>query len=156
MRVLAIDPGTEQSGYVVYEDGIVREAQIATNEVMLSVVELWRCAGDTTLAVEWVESYGMPVGREVFETVLWVGRFVERWGGNFERIPRRAVKLALCGSPRAKDTNVRQALIDRFGGSRGAAIGTKKNQGPLYGITSHMMSALAVAVTLEQQKGIEG
>ena len=60
-------------------------------------------------------------------------------------LPRRAVKLALCGDSRAKDANIRQALIDRFGGS--AAVGRKAAPGPLYGITRDVWSALAIAVT---------
>ena len=60
-------------------------------------------------------------------------------------LPRRAVKLALCGDSRAKDANIRQALIDRFGGS--AAIGRKAAPGPLYGISRDVWSALAIAVT---------
>jgi len=55
------------------------------------------------------------------------------------------VKLHLCGSARAKDTNIRQALIDRYGGS--AAIGKKAAPGPLYGVSKDVWSALAVAVT---------
>lgn len=46
----------------------------------------------------------------------------------------------------AKDANVRQALINRFGG-KDAAIGRKAAPGPLYGISRDMRSALAIAVT---------
>ena len=53
--------------------------------------------------------------------------------------------MALCKNNRAKDKNIRQALIDRFGPGK-AAIGTKKAPGPLYGLKSHLWSALAVAV----------
>jgi hypothetical protein len=42
---------------------------------------------------------------------------------------------------RAKDPNVRQALLDKIG-----PVGTKKNPGPLYGVSGHGWSALAVAV----------
>ena len=59
---------------------------------------------------------------------------------------REDVKLHLCGSPRAKDANIRQALIDRWGG-KAEAVGTVKKPGPLYGVKSHAWSALAVAVT---------
>src|SRR5438309_8443003 len=94
------------------------------------------------LVIEWIESYGMPVGKEIFDTVRWVGRFQQAWrdpeGVRF--IPRRAVKLHLCNSPRAKDSNVRQALLDKFGPQ-----GTKKNKGPLYGVKTHAWAALGVA-----------
>jgi hypothetical protein len=52
---------------------------------------------------------------------------------------------------RAKDQNIRQALIDRLG-----PPGTKKNPGPTYGVTSHMWSALAVAVTAHDKLKEQG
>ncbi len=98
------------------------------------------------LVVEMIASYGMPVGREVFETCVWVGRFLQAWPGETERITRGAIKLHLCGSMRAKDANVRQALIDAFGG-KDKAIGTKRAPGALHGVSGDVWSALAVAVT---------
>jgi hypothetical protein len=59
---------------------------------------------------------------------------------------RATVKAHLCRSAKAKDSNVRQALIDLFGGKENA-IGTKKTPGPLYGISGDVWAALAVAVT---------
>lgn len=80
------------------------------------------------VVIEKVESYGMAVGAEVFDTVLWAGRFAEAAHRvPVVMLPRRAVKLALCGDSRAKDANIRQALIDRFGGS--AAVGRKAAPG---------------------------
>ena len=59
----------------------------------------------------------------------WAGRFAEAAHRvPVVMLPRRAVKLALCGDSRAKDANIRQALIDRFGGS--AAVGRKAAPGP--------------------------
>ena len=91
---------------------------------------------------------GMPVGRDVFMTVLWTGRFVQVWGDDstVSMISRREVKLSLCGSSRAKDPNIRQALIDRFGGKE-TAIGKKASPGPLYGVKGHEWSALALCIT---------
>jgi hypothetical protein len=103
------------------------------------------------LGIEMIACYGMPVGAEVFETCIWIGRFIERWGSHAFYIYRKDVKLHLCGQARAKDANVRQALIDRYGSSQKKAIGTKKAPGPLYGISSHVWSALGVAITLEHQ-----
>jgi len=48
---------------------------------------------------------------------------------------------------KAKDANIRQALIDKLG-----PVGTKKSPGPLWGVKSHIWSALAVAVTALETK----
>jgi len=92
------------------------------------------------LVVEQIASYGMAVGAEVFLTCFESGRFVEAWGREFAMLTRLAVKLHLTGQPRAKDANVRQALVDRFGGP--AAL---KKGGPLYKVAGDSWSALAVA-----------
>ncbi|MDB5975178.1 MAG: hypothetical protein JWR07_1938 [Nevskia sp.] len=108
------------------------------------------------LAVEMIASYGMPVGREVFETCVWIGRFKQAWYSPDEvmLVYRKDVKLHLCGSPRAKDPNVRQALIDLYpatGGGKTPQIGTKAKPGPLFGVTSHAWPALGVALTAQHQ-----
>ena len=99
--------------------------------------------------IEMVASYGMPVGREVFETVRWIGRFHEAFGGA-EYVYRKDVKIHLCQSMRAKDANVRQAILDLFppaGGGKVPQVGTKLQPGPLYGVRKDIWSALAVALT---------
>ena len=91
-----------------------------------------------------IASYGMPVGREVFETCVWIGRFQQAWHDPeaVRLVYRRDVKLHLCGSPKAKDGNIRAALIDKLG-----PVGLKSAPGPLYGVKSHAWAALAAAVT---------
>jgi hypothetical protein len=89
----------------------------------------------------------------VFETVFWIGRFCQAWRGEYVRIHRREVKLHLCNSARAKDANVRQALIDRFGPGKDRAIGKKASKGPLYGFKSDLWAALGVAVTVGDREG---
>jgi len=54
--------------------------------------------------------------------------------------------MHICGSARAKDQNIRQALIDRYGGKE-TAIGKKQNPGPLYGIKADEWQALGLAIT---------
>lgn len=148
MTVFAIDPGNEQSAWVLYDGQRVLDHAKVSNDVLLAQVEtmetLWHLPVVHQVVIEQVESFGMAVGREVFETVFWSGRFAQacparvRW----DRLPRKAVKLHLCQSMRAKDANIRQALLDRFGEK-----GTKKAPGPLYGIRADEWSALALAVT---------
>ncbi|RXN88219.1 hypothetical protein C7R54_15615 [Achromobacter aloeverae] len=107
----------------------------------------------TQVAIEMIASYGMPVGKEVFETCLWIGRFVQALETPEEArlLYRKDVKMHLCGTTKAKDANVRQALLDLFprtGGGKTPQIGTKKQPGPLYGVSTHAWPALGVAVTL--------
>lgn len=136
--ILAIDPGTEQSGVVLWS-GSVEAAEMISNNLLLSA--LTNCSYKADLCViEMIASMGMPVGKEVFETCVWIGKFLARTSIPTHRVYRRDIKLHLCGSPRAKDANIRQALIDKHG-----APGTKKNPGKTYGIKSHLWSALAVA-----------
>jgi hypothetical protein len=155
--LLAIDPGPTQSAWLELRDGRpVRFAKEPNAVVLQRVVDRASAdSGPTDLAIEMVASYGMPVGADTFETVLWAGRFMQAWcdaRGEHEevsvvRVYRQAVKLHLCGNVRARDSNVRQALIDRFGPGREAAIGRKASPGPLYGVANDVWSALAVAVT---------
>lgn len=150
--ILAIDPGPERSAWLRLNDSGIADFGIWSNADVLDELRSDWHAG--TLVVEQIESFGMAVGREVFETVFWAGRFVEAWDiASRHRphvlLPRRTVKLTLCNSVRAKDANIRQALIDRYGGS--TAIGRKAAPGPLYGISKDVWSALAIAVTYQQE-----
>lgn len=164
MIVIGLDPGTEQSTLVCLVNGAPNFAESGPNEAILERLDSddlsrWWVEGQArrlntpvVLAIEQVESFGMAVGKEVFETVFWSGRFAQAWHRRrFERMPRRIVKQHLCHTARATDANIRQAILDRFGGS--SAVGTKKNPGPLYQIKGHAWAALAVALTFyDQQK----
>lgn len=143
--ILAIDPGSEESAYVLCQGSRLAEFGKVENQVLLDRLPYWRVEAGH-MAVEMIASYGMPVGREVFETCVWIGRFVQAWEGPCTRVYRKDVKLHLCGQPRAKDANVRHALLDRWGG-KAAAVGKKACPGPLYGVSADVWQALAVAVT---------
>lgn len=97
------------------------------------------------LIIEMIASYGMAVGQTVFETCVWIGRFQEiadYKGKRIKYIYRKDEKMNLCYSMKAKDSNIRQALIDRFG-----EVGTKKNPGWFYGFKKDIWAAYAVGVT---------
>jgi hypothetical protein len=146
--VIAIDPGPVNSAYVEICDGHIVESGIVTNYALAN--KLKSTSGQFAV-IEMIASYGMPVGKDVFETCLWVGRFVESVSCSYALMYRKDVKMHLCGSTRAKDSNVRQALIDLYGPGKEKAIGKKKTPGPLYGIKKDMWAALAVAVTWSQR-----
>lgn len=146
--ILAIDPGPAQSAIVEIEYGGSGVGRFFTKPNH-EIAEFLRrdIESETNVVIEMIASYGMPVGREVFETCVWVGRFIECSDVCFAgTVYRKDVKINLCGSMKAKDANIRQALIDRFGGKE-KAIGNKKAPGPLYGIKGDEWAALAVAVT---------
>ncbi len=157
MRIFAVDPGPEQSALVVFDGARVERSDTLANQVLLDLISDRRRSSQDWLVVEAVVSYGMPVGAPVFETVFWSGRFVQSWTGYraplmpWARVGHKEAKVTLCHSMKAKDGNIRQALLDRFGPTRQQAIGTKKSPGPLYGVRGHEWSALAVAVTFWDQ-----
>ncbi|MGO4718053.1 hypothetical protein AB4071_02850 [Stenotrophomonas sp. 2MCAF14_2] len=145
MRIMAIDPGTEESGWCLLQGGSVLESGVIPNHELLAIVAGWNRYSEDQLAIEMIASYGMAVGREVFETCVWVGRFQQVWRhpDAVRLVYRRDVKLHLCGSTKAKDANIRQALLDLLGPQ-----GTKKAPGATYGVKSHAWAALGVAVTV--------
>jgi hypothetical protein len=138
MVILAIDPGTEKSAFVYYDtvDEIILRKGIVTNREMLLCVKAGK---DDHLVVEMIASYGMSVGASIFTTCVWIGRFIEASPNNHSLVYRRDEKIFLCGSMKAKDTNIRQALID--------LLGKEKTKG----CVKDIWAALAVAVTYAGQ-----
>lgn len=144
--IYAVDPGTSLSALVVLDGDRMVDFALDENWKIRERLKA-ACGPEHLLAVEWVECYGMPVGQEVFRTLFWIGRFREVWRSAYMEVPRRRVKLELCGVMRAKDKDVRARLLDMYGPGRQKAVGTKQAPGPLYGIKSHGWAALGVAVT---------
>jgi hypothetical protein len=142
-KILAIDPGTNEGAYVVWEANshTLLEKGILPNKELLNFLRKQAHAND--VFCEMIQSYGMAVGQEVFDTCVWVGQaqeVTETRGLRFHKIFRKNVKLHHCLSNRATDANVSQVLRDKYG-----VPGTKKNPGPLFGVVSHIWSALAIA-----------
>ena len=148
--VLAIDPGPDDSGYCMWNgrflDGF---GSLPNGELRDMLAIRW----PDLVVIEKVASYGMAVGESTFETCVQTGRFIEccdRKNLPVIRMPRRDVKLHICGSMKAKDANIMTALVDRFGdrAKHGAlGKGTKKDPGFFFGFKSHTWAAFALAVT---------
>ena len=150
MILLAVDPGSEFSAYVVLDSGVIVAKAKVPNHKLLGALghELL----PDRMAIEMIASYGMPVGADIFETCFWIGRFWERalgWPIDCERVYRKDVKMFLCGSTKANDSNITTAIVDiydphrRFGKH---GKGTKKNPGPLFGFAKDMWAAMAVGL----------
>ena len=144
--ILAIDPGNSESAYALMDKDLrpAEFGKVPNKELLEIVYQNNVLMSVDHFAIEMVASYGMAVGKEIFETVFWTGRFWQETGNiqHRQRIYRKDVKMNICGTMKAKDTNIRQALIDRFG-----PVGTKKNPGWFYGFKADIWSAYAVGVT---------
>jgi hypothetical protein len=142
-RIFAIDPGSTQSGWLLFEAGKVLDCGVADNHDMLPWIRAGQ--GAAVLAIEMAESFGQKVWSQVFTTVRWTGRFQQAWRDPdaVRMVTRSQIKLHVVGKRAANDQMIRQALIDTLG-----APGTKAKPGPTYGVSSHAWAALAVAVTV--------
>lgn len=149
--ILSIDPGNIESAYCLIDCETYKPIEfgkISNVQMLMKIIELKY----DKIVIEMIASYGMAVGASVFDTCVWIGRFIQaRTCCDFEYIYRKEEKMNLCYSMKAKDSNIRQALIDRFGD-----VGTKSNQGFFYGFKKDIWSAFAVGCTyLDKQKKID-
>lgn len=157
MRILAIDPGPIESGYAIVNRDTCRPIDVGkiSNGLLRAFIRNGQLLiAVDHVAIEMVASYGMAVGKEVFETCVWIGRFREVVDSRFvdpdaaiSLVYRRDVKLHHCGTSKAKDSNITQALIDRFAsGQPNRGKGTKAHPGWFYGFKADAWQAYALAV----------
>jgi hypothetical protein len=163
MLILAVDPGTTQSGWVIYDPirNSVVNCGIDKNQTVMDLVRT-EIGPDLWFVCERISCQGMAVGQETFDTVEFIGALFHQalgprgWDRRHDfMVKRTEVKIHLCGTARAKDPNIRQAILDRFpatGGGKCPQVGTKKQPGPLFGVHAHIWSALAVALTWNETK----
>jgi hypothetical protein len=119
--LMAIDTGESLSALVTYDATrhLPTGKAKLPNDQVLDRIEGARAIGVELVVVERIQSRGMPVGQDTIDTAEWAGRFLQKARDSHLEaagIFRSKVKVHLCGSNAAKDSNVRQALIDRFGG----------------------------------------
>ena len=147
--VLAIDPGTTKSAFILWDGGRVHNLGIIENTALLHLFSSGDLMPYDFAAIERMANMGQRVGEEVMATVWWSGRFYEALSRKTEVIrPYRTSIKKYLGCGRGKDKHVRAALIDKHG-----VVGTTKNKGRLFGISSHLWAALAVAdFALETQQ----
>ena len=149
-KILAIDPGNFNSAAVIIDVNTYRplRAVKAKNEDVMRII---REGGYDEAVIEMVASYGMPVGEETFDTCVWIGRFMEASLFILKptaRLKRMKVKMNICNNSRARDSNITQALIDRFAKNvPNMGKGTKKAPGWFYGFKADIWQAYALGVT---------
>ena len=168
MSILAIDPGLESSAWILCNGSGPARWGYESNPLL----EL-RCAYLDKRHLVAIESMARmtsrnPIGLDVFNTQFWGGRFAGAYRGRVLQVTRMKAKVWLCGKAAATDSDVRTALIDRYGGERQAigwrckvckgkgwrgrgreicqsCGGVGERRGPLHGVSGHVWSALAIA-----------
>ena len=160
MRVMGIDPGNRESAYCVVDLPEMRPVRFGkvVNEDLIEII----CTAQDVdrFAIERVACYGMPVGREVFDTCEWIGRYTQIITDWYDVMPgfvlRMEEKERICHDARAGDANIRRALIDRFAThDLKNGKGTKKEPDWFFGFASDVWAAYAVALVYCEREGVE-
>jgi len=152
--IYAIDPGCTKSTLVLYDEWkkLPHESGEWENTTLVQRLDEEGCSGRALVVEQMVSTYRQAVGSETLETMWWAGRFHQAWNSPVFRIPRESVRKHFAnGRPlrHVGDVEIREALIQRYGGKENAK-GTKKLPGPLYQISKHGWAALALAITLDE------
>lgn len=153
-RILAIDPGTTESGFVWWDGETIGDfGKIPNEQLRLLLYPFPDSVPD--VVIEEINPYTM--GMSIRDTILWSGRFEEAvisQGGKCFYIPRREVIKHLCGvGSGVGDAAVKAALRDRFAyGVRNYGKGIKKEPGFFYGFAADVWQAFALAVTFWDQR----
>ncbi|MCH8613446.1 hypothetical protein [Arsenicicoccus dermatophilus] len=154
-ELLAIDPGSEQSGWVIIDTRTRRPLHHGkdTNQKILAIIRSYANTPPEQRAGVWIEKIGRmagTAGESIFETCVWTGRFMheaERLGLLVERVKRVPIKVHLRVGQKGTDTDVRRALVDRFApGEPRHGKGTKDEPGWFYGFAADAWQAYALAV----------
>ena len=151
MTIIAIDPGTTESGFVEWTPGATYSVtgirpyfrESISNLELLSRIKTEK--GDKILAIERIAPHYKPVGCETLETCEWVGRFQEAHKGRTLLIYCRDVRIHHTTRGNAKDGEVSLALRDKYGNK-----GTKKHPGFFAGCSSHAWQAFALAAYVHE------
>lgn len=154
MRAFAIDPGTRQSAYCIIDADTLQPLRfgiLPNAQLMEELGQIHFCKGDTA-CIEMLQSYGNLIGRDVLETAVWIGRFFEglkrQLGDDPQLVYRMEEKMHICHDSRAKDSNIRRALIDRFcDHDFRTGRGTLADPDWFYGFKADIWAAYAVGLT---------
>ncbi|MBA7500880.1 hypothetical protein ES704_03642 [subsurface metagenome] len=156
VKVFAIDPGTYESAFIIWDGENIGGFGILPNEDMLfKILE----PGIEELIIEKIACYGFPVGQSTLDTCEWTGRFDQQWfllsGKRAILITKNQVQVHHCKTTRSVDANINQVLRDKYAyGVRNYGKGTKKDPGFFYGFKEKdHWDAFAVATCYTETHG---
>ena len=155
--IIAIDPGTFESALATYDGVKPLWFDILDN---FTVLQMFRDAhpvlqGATHCVIEKIVSYGNAMGQTTIDTAMWTGVFMACCDEHVCKatlMRRKEVGKHLCLNGNAKDSNITQALADRFAyGIRNKGKGVIKEPGYFYGFRDDIWQAFALGVTYWDQ-----
>ena len=157
MNILAIDPGTYESGWCLIDSSNAKPLTFDKSENESVIRKIWELNPDIVV-IERLVSYGMRIGAETIVTCEWVGRFAQYAEDHgvmrVEYVKRMEEKRCICGTPTANDKMIREALIDKFAKhDLKNGKGTKGNPDWFYGFKADVWQAYAVGITYLMMKG---
>lgn len=135
--ILGIDPGPKESAFVLFDGVRTLDSGHVENEHLLDFLQKGKFSREYFVVIEQAESFGSlttKAAKQILETVFWSGRFAQA-AELFDLLPRKKIKKHLFGTIIGGDPEIRQALMQRFGGGFPITF------------TGHKFAALAVAVT---------
>lgn len=155
MNVLSLDVGTMQSGFCIIDYDTYQPKLFGkiNNSDLLDIVKK---SDYDVLVYEEFQSYGTQMGVSTITSITWNGRFIQlAEDRQKEVVPifRREVKMNLCNSVKANDSNVRHALISRFAKfDFKNGKGTKQRPDWFYNFKADCWSAYGLACTYVDKK----
>lgn len=148
MRGLFIDPGTTQSGYVIYDGIKIYESGVLPNEKIEAILE--QKSFFDYVGIEQIEGRGNVLGKETFETLIWSGVF--KHAAKPKSVffaPPAHVRAFLTGRPNVSDKQVTEALLKRYRDK--FKVWNERSNPDLadhHLLTSHSIQAFALAAYL--------
>jgi len=155
--ILAIDPGPQESGFVLYDNKnstVKKFGKVLNRELEDMIIDELQ---NVPTYIEFPQAQGCLASNALLLTCRWAGRY-EAHSNLVELINRKDVVNFFECHKRTRqeksegikqvafDTQIRHKIIEMFGGSKEVAIGVKKSPGPLYGVKADVWQALAIAL----------
>ena len=158
MNILAIDPGDEKTAVCVIDTETLKPVHFTISDnwyyesyLLMEIVKMYKI---DIVAIEMISSYGMSVGRHVFDTCVWIGRFIQmlkKHSCNY--VYRYEEKKHILGQISGNDKMIRRALIDRFAvHDFKTGKGVRNNPDFFHGFKKDVWAAYAVGLTFIETK----
>jgi len=155
MKILAIDPGTTQSAYILWnteKQTVLSCGLMDNNPFVKKYISFVQCKMADLIAVEMIQNYGFQMGRSTIETIMFVGELKAFWDANHYDV----TEFKLYGRPTIKghfnakkDAMIRASLRMRYGEHE------FKKGGKFYGVKKDIWSAMAIAVALTENPNLK-